>query len=134
MMTEERMVETVASNQVLSKDQILLFCTVMERLHRLISNQYGVAFYVKVSDSILEQIRKNPDLPKDPKYMQHLITSSGDNVFIFGLYTTKQNEGRFQSIRTGLTEIIEREKPKSVSWFNRRMTKLFYRRTECHQS
>lgn len=134
MMTEERIVEIVASNQVLSKDQILLFCKVMTQLRKIISNENGVAFYVKVSDSILEQIRKNPDLPKDPKYMQHLITSSGDNVFIFGLYTTKQNEGRFQSIRVGLTEIIEREKPKSVSWFNRRMTKLFYRRTECHQS
>jgi hypothetical protein len=79
----------------------------------------GSSLYLKISDDILWKIEYGfIDLTK-PDEVAQMFNSKGDNVhFLYVL------AGGVKTILRGLREVIEKEKPKTVSWYNPEMTKL----------
>lgn len=80
----------------------------------------GVAFYVKVSDEILEEFkvlsRNNPEVVKevlsDAEFIKVLLQEEGDNIhFLF------VSADSFYTIQRMKREVIKREKAETISWF-----------------
>ena len=99
-----------------------------------ISEQQGFAFYIKCDDETLDSVIENKELLTNPLLAQALIKGVGDNVHFIGIYSTDASSNGFQSIIKGMGKVIEKEHPKTVSWYNRTMEKFIIRRvSSCHQ-
>jgi hypothetical protein len=90
-----------------------------------------VAFYFKLTDELLELLKKgNLDLTKE-EGVNLAFMSNGNNVhFILCV------ADGIRPIRQGIRLTIEKEKPKTISWYNPEMSKLNIfkvRREICHQ-
>ena len=89
-----------------------------------------VAFYFKLTDELLEDLKnKKLDLTKEEGCNIAFI-SNGDNVH----FVLCVSDG-IRPIRQGIRFTINKENPKTVSWYNQDMTKLNVfnvRREICH--
>ena len=101
----------------------------MDEGKRMFSNTDGFGFFIRVDEGWLEKIKQNPKLLLNPIAMKLLLMKNGENIHLIGVFGNKGNKG-FTSIRRGLRELIAKEKPKSVSWFNKELTKFNYRRLQ----
>jgi len=105
------------------------FVNTMVSNDRVMYEQEGFAFYVKCSDEMLAKIEANPGFILDTDNLIEVFKSKGDNVHFFGVVSIKTNV--FKSILQGIKDTINKEHPKSISWWNRDMNK-FNRRNLCH--
>lgn len=79
----------------------------------------GSALYAKISDETLWKIEWGfLDLTK-PQNIQEVLNDKGNNIHFLYLLADS-----FRTIRKGLKEVIQKENPKNVSWFNPEMTNL----------
>lgn len=79
----------------------------------------GSAIYVKISDDELWKIQYGFIKTDDPGEIVKLLNNVGDNIHF--LYVLADSQ---KTILKGLREVIGKENPKTVSWFNPEMTKL----------
>lgn len=105
------------------------FISSMDDAGRMYSNDDGFVFFIKLNAEWLEIIRKTPRLLVNPQTMTPLLEHNGRNIHFIGLYGNENNKG-FLSIRKGMREFIAKEKPISVSWFSKDMSKFNYRRLQ----
>jgi len=92
----------------------------------------GSALYSRISDDILWKIEWGfLDMSK-PQDIQEVLNGKGNNIHFLYLLADGQ-----KTILKGLREVIKKENPKTVSWFNPEMTKLnkfnIKRSLICHQ-
>ena len=95
---------------------------------RIISESEAFAFYVKVDDEALEKIQQDPNYMCNPDNVVKLLQGTGDNVHFFGLISTTTKGRVTHSILKGLKDTIEKEHPKTISWWNKAMSRIITRR------
>ncbi len=79
----------------------------------------GCGMFVRISDEQLWKLQYGfIDLTK-PNEIQELLNSKGENIHFLYLLA----DG-IKTILKGLREVIKKENPKTVSWFNPSMTKF----------
>ena len=122
------MIETITKSSYQPREAVINFIDVMRRRNLVIEEEGGALFFVRVNDKTLTEIKNNSFLLRGPAYMERLILSEGDNIHIIGLFLNRKFD-MFQGVRM----IIDREKPKSISWWNKNTTKFIYRRILCHK-
>ncbi len=111
------------AGNMIKKSMIDNFVSLMRYSGRTYSCPDGFAFYLKLRDKQIKEIKKNPELLTRQDSMKLFLKQDGDNIHFIGIYGKK-----IISIRQGLKEIIKKEKPRSVSWYNKDMTKFIFRR------
>lgn len=79
----------------------------------------GSALYIRISDDDLWKIEYGFIDLTNPKEIVQLLNSKGDNIHF--LYVLADGQ---KTILKGLREVIKKENPKTISWFNPEMTKL----------
>ena len=111
----------------------------MEKKDRLYSCEQGFGFYLKLDSYWLERIWENKSLLTKPEEMKILLNQNGDHIHVIGVYA-QNNESNlkrhspeimktdFKAMRKAMRDIIVREKPISISWYNPEMTKFHIRR------
>jgi len=121
------MIATLEKISSQSKEAVYHFIDLMRKNGRLVEAKEGLCFYVKVTDWEIYKIKQNKD------YLLHnigmLLSSNGNNLHIFGLVLDSH-----VNIRWYLKDLITKENPKSVSWWNKDMSRFISRRMICHQS
>lgn len=88
----------------------------------------GAAMYIKLDDDAIAGILEGTIDPTSPDDMRVLLNSQGDNIhFIFVV------ADGIKTILKGLREVMKRENPYSVTWFNPDMEfrLIKYRRELC---
>lgn len=98
--------------------------TLMERMKELgKSFEYGNAqcCYLCLSDKSLQEIKNNKDLLIHPETIKQYIKQNGDNLHIVQLL------GNGGDIRELKSQLFLAKNPKSISWYNRSMTKFLYK-------
>jgi len=132
-MTIETMVITLKNSYKYPEgSDILTFVKAMVDSDRVIYEQEGFAFYVKCSDDVLDKISANPGYILDTQNLIEVFKSKGDNVHFFGVVSTKTNKRVTKGILPPIKDTIEKEKPKTISWWNPTMDR-FHRRSICHR-
>ena len=121
------MIATLEKISSQSKEAVYHFIDLMRKNGRLVEAKEGLCFYVKVTDWEIYKIEQNKD------YLLHnigmLLSSNGNNLHIFGLVLDKP-----VNIKRHLKDLVIKENPTSVSWWNKGMTKFITRRIICPQS
>ena len=70
------------------------------------------ALYVKLIDKTFSKLKFGFCDTTNPVIMQELLEENGDNIYI--LYTLAVG---FKAIRKGLKQVIKKENPKVISWY-----------------
>lgn|SRR3990167_10319639 len=93
----------------------------------------GSALYLQLTDETLWQIKYGFIDLKNPETVNRMLREQGDNIHF--LYVLADG---VKTILRGLREVIKKENPKTVSWYNPEMTKFnkfnLKERTKCPQS
>ena len=110
-------------NYNINQDQTLQFINLMFNKNLAYTNPDGVIFFFRLTEESLESIKIHPEYLTYPNVLEKLMEEKGDNIHFVGLYTQGM-----KSIRNGMKELIEKESPKSVSWWNQEMNKFNFRR------
>ena len=111
----------------LDREKVYDFICAMDDAGKMYSNDDGFGFFIKLDAGWLEKVKQNPKLLLNPIAMQLLLRKNGENIHLIGIFGNEGNKG-FVSIRRGLRELIAKEKPASISWFNKKLNKFNYRR------
>lgn len=129
MITIDQMIDTIKKgyNNTIPEDMIKSFVLKMVKNNNVVFKQEGFAFYLKVDDKTIERIAKEPGYILNQDNLLKILQSTGDNVHFFGVLSTI-NEDASKAIFKGLNEVIEKEKPRTVSWWNPAMKKFITRR------
>jgi len=114
---------------MIDAEQVYNFVTIMDENHRSYSCNDGFCFFLRLDNVALSKIKENPKLLTDPDTIKGLLFCAGDNIHFIGVYGRK-----FRVIRQAIREVIAKEKPTSISWYNQDMSKFIYRRTLCRPS
>jgi len=117
---------------MINQEQVYNFISLMDDTGRMYSCDDGFGFFVKLNDEWLEKIKYNPLLPANPEVMKILLTQEGKNIHFIGVYGNDVIRRGLLSMRQGIKEIIRKENPKSISWFNKNMNNFIFRRIKCH--
>lgn len=135
MITIKTMVENLKSNDRwnLPDNFIRTFVSKMVNEDKVIAESEAFAFYVKVDDETLKKIHTDPGYIMNHDNLKEMLNGTGDNVHFFGLISTSTKGPVTHSIIKGLKDIIEKEHPKTISWWNRTMSRIITRRILCHQ-
>lgn len=93
----------------------------------------GAALYLRLEESSLVSLIDGTISLKNPKDIEYLLTEQGPHIHFSHLIANG-----FKTIRQGLKNIIEKEQPETVSWFDMSMRKIFVydlkeRKISCHQ-
>jgi hypothetical protein len=119
---------------MIDQEQVYNFISLMDDTGRMYSCDDGFGFFIKLNDEWLEKIRHNPLLLTNPETMKVLLTQEGKNIHFFGVYSKHNGiHKEFSACKQGIKEIIKKENPDSISWFNKDMSRFIYRRIVCHQ-
>ena len=113
----------------LNQKKVYDFICLMDSTGRMFSTAEGFVFFLRLDAGWLEKIRQKPSLLLNTVLMQTLLRKEGKNIHFIGIYGNENNKG-FVSIRKGFREFVAKEKPISVSWFNKDMNKFNYRRLQ----
>lgn len=87
----------------------------------------GFAFYIKCSDAALDNLKKDKSILYNTEKVRELLDGDGPNVHFIGLYGDRQGNG-YISILRGLKELVKKERPSSISWFDKEMKRFILRR------
>lgn len=89
----------------------------------------GSALYVRISDETLWKIEYGFLDLTSFNSIQEVLNDKGNNIHFLYLLADS-----YKTIMKGLREVINKENPKTISWFNPEMTKFnkFKRRILCH--
>ena len=131
MIALETMIDAIMKYDVLSKhgrEGATVFVNRMVRDNKVIIEEEAFAFYVKVDDKTLDDIAKDPGYITKPINILRMLESKGDNVHFFGIISIKTNGIAIRSILRGIKDTIEKEHPKTISWWNKDMNKFITRR------
>ena len=79
----------------------------------------GAAMYARISDETLWKIEWGFLDLTNPREIQEVLNDKGNNIHFLYLLA----DGT-RTILKGLREVIKKENPKNISWFNPEMTKL----------
>ena len=109
----------------LDREKVYDFICSMDSNGRMFSTDDGFVFFLRLDAGWLEKVKQNSSLLLNAVAMQALLRCKGDNIHFIGIYGNENNKG-FVSIRKGFREFIAKEKPISVSWFNKNMTRFVY--------
>uniref|UniRef100_A0A6M3LH58 Uncharacterized protein n=1 Tax=viral metagenome TaxID=1070528 RepID=A0A6M3LH58_9ZZZZ len=120
-------------------EQIDKFIELMEDSGNMYSCKEGFAFYFKLNGYWLELLWESPHLLLNHNIINILLKQSGEHIHFIGVYAqNKENNLQrhskevmsidYKAMRRAIKEIIKREHPKSISWYNRDLTRLIYRR------
>ena len=88
----------------------------------------GFAFYFKCSDEVLKMLKEDKSILCSPGEMGKLLAGDGENIHFIGIYSTTPHNTGYMSIARGLNKLIKKEKPKSISWYDKQMKKFIIRR------
>jgi hypothetical protein len=136
MIQIQKMVETLMQcKEFNSTDPGVVKAFVSKMVHSdmVIYEQEAFAFYVKCSDDMLAKIQANPGFILDANNLIEVLRSTGDNVHFFGILSTKTNGVVTNQILKGIQDTIEKEHPKTISWWNKGMNRFNTRRISCHR-
>lgn len=93
----------------------------------------ATALYVKLSDKMFSKLKFGFVDVGNSNDIQELLNESGDNIHI--LYTLSDG---FKAIRKGLRKLIEKENPKTISWYEPDLSQLHVFKPKevniCHHS
>lgn len=133
-MTINRMVEVLirSYDYKCPVSEVMTFVTNMIRADKVIYSTEGFAFYVKTSDELIKEIESNPGFILQPGNLMRVFTTPGENVHFFGVISTNKNKDITQSILRGLKDTIDKEHPKTITWWDRTMNR-FIRRNLCRK-
>lgn len=88
-----------------------------------------LALYLKLDDRTLAVVKEHPEVLKDPHFLIEKMNCGGHVHFVAAV-----GDKRF--IAVGIRETIQKEKPKSLSWYKTEMDKFHNIRiggSLCHQ-
>src|SRR3990167_2572207 len=91
----------------------------------------GSALYLKLTDETLWKLEYGFIDLRNPEIVNQMLKERGDNIHF--LYVLANG---VRTILKGLREVIKKENPKTVSWYNPEMTKFNKFKKEvqlCHQ-
>ena len=130
-MTIDAMIEILKRSYTYPEGaDITTFVTKMIESDKVIFQREGFAFYVKCSDEMIDKIHANPGFILNTENLIEVFRSQGDNVHFFGIVSTNHS---IQPILDGLKALIAKEDPKTVSWWNKDMSRFIQRRFLCHK-
>jgi|TARA_R100000501_G_C2630720_1_gene126234 hypothetical protein len=112
-------------------NEIQTFVSKMVEDGHVIQESEAFAFYVTVDDETLDKIKTEPGYILNKDNLEKMLKGKGDNVHFFGLASTNTKGLVTRDILKGLKDILEKEHPKSVSWWNKAMTQITTRRLSC---
>jgi len=116
---------------MINQEQVYNFISLMDDTGRMYSCKDGFGFFVKLNDEWIKKIRRNPLLPTDPDIMKILLKQNGKNIHFIGVYGNNIVRRGLLSMRQGIKEIIKKENPNSISWFNKDLNNFIFRRIKC---
>ena len=100
----------------------------MRQANLICENEFGQAFFLRVDDKTLQEIKNNPQMLTAIEAYKDLFFMRGSNIHIIGLYLNRK-----YSILQGMKKLILQEHPKSISWWNKNMTKFNIKEVICQQ-
>lgn len=95
-------------------------------------NLKGAALFFKLTDSTLFGVDVGFISLKDPEVIKRIIKENGKNIHFIGVLADNM-----KTVLKGLRQVIEKENPKTVSWFKPDMNKVHFvklRGQSCHLS
>ena len=104
------------------------FIDFMRQTKLICENESGQCLFLRVDDETLNTIKSDKEVLTKPESYSRLFFTKGENIHIIGLYL----KNKF-SILQGMKKLIAQEHPKSISWWNKTMTKFNYKEGLCHQ-
>lgn len=81
----------------------------------------GFSIYLKLTDETLYKVLCRDFQFKDFKSIDNALREDGENIHFVRLISD-----RISIIRKGIKRVIEKEKPETISWFNKDIDKLFF--------
>lgn len=88
----------------------------------------AIGIYLRLTDESLEMIRTGKIDMRDSKTINRLYKENGKNIHFF--LCAAEN---MIAIRKGIKKMILRENPRTISWLEPDMKRIFIRRLICHQ-
>ena len=132
----ELMIKTLRADKNLERLPLEAIENLVDRMittNQFVMEEHGFAFYVRCSDELLAKIEANKEYLIYPDLAQRLLSGSGEHVHFIGIYSTKPNSNGYHSILRGLENVAKKEKPRSISWYDRFFQKFIIRRLKWEQ-
>lgn len=114
--------------EVLSLHNIECLVDRMLKDEHYVWQEHGFAFYVKCDDAMLKAIQEHKEYLMYPDLAAKLLAGKGQHVHFIGIYSTLPDSDGYEAILKGMAKLIDKEKPASISWYNRTMQKFIIRR------